>query len=235
MPKHSDDDKATEAVAIAVIKPPPLVAPIQAVIDTVNVSASVIAMYNPEAGVAVRSLAVLGGWIYNRYKADRVKPALQAVAELLEKTRSEYVKKEEFADFLQDALRRIADHPDAERRQALRSILESVIVKPRDHITNRRFLRLADELPVAAWKVLTAVQQAGAASHGELIEGKDRILARHAGLSQEQLEEAMEYLATEQILDRRKFNTSPMGAPRTGMFTYLLTTTGTAFLQDMKA
>jgi hypothetical protein len=231
-----DEDSGTaggEPAVVVYAKPAGLATIVPRVLDAVNLAGDAIGVVNPAAGLGIKTVAVLGGWLYEARKYDRVGETLEDVVERvkdLDAKAAVYVKAEEFTDFLEDALRKIADQPDPERRQALRAILLHVMERPNDHLKNIRFLRLANELPVEAWKVLAVIEQWSTRNHGDLIDGMEFILAREAGLDQEQFRETLDYLTREQVLDGRMLNHAPQ---RTGqaVFNYLLTRTGRQFLE----
>ena len=116
----------------------------------------------------------------------------------------------------------------------MQSILENVVGKPRDHIAHRRFARLADELSVAAWKVLTVIEQARPGKEGMswLFETPMKILLRDTALEENELDEALEYLVLEQLADRRRFDERPR-APlfQHDSLLHFLSATGAAFLE----
>src|SRR4051812_18400582 len=89
-------------VVIALVTYDPTAA-IETAKATIEGAALAIAAVNPTAAVALKTVALLGGWLFNRLKADRVKPALLALAKQLETTQSDYARKDEFADLLEEA------------------------------------------------------------------------------------------------------------------------------------
>lgn len=191
------DADAERHIAIAVIKPDRSRV-LQTVVDGVNLLADAIGAENPAAGIAVKTVAVLGGWVFQIHKYDRVRPALQAVAERLERTRTEYVRKEEFADVLEDALRRLAEQPNAERRQRIQNLLTNVMARPRDHAEHRLFLRLADELPPDPLKYLFAHGGLNAGERQPTIRG----LARIAGVPTGETDRVLAFLIGEHLFER---------------------------------
>ena len=93
------------AVSLAVVKADH--APvIQAVLDGVNVAAAAAAVVNPAAGLIVQTAAATGGWVWNKWKYDRVSPVLVEITKRVQGIENDYVRREEFADLLWDALPR---------------------------------------------------------------------------------------------------------------------------------
>jgi DNA-binding transcriptional regulator YiaG len=152
----ADTNSLEHHVSVAVVKPDHESA-VQAVIDGVNLFADALAMKNPVAGLAVRTASVLSGWVWNRMKFDRVRPVLEAVSSRIQKIDSEYVRKGEFGDLLEDVLRRISEQPDSERRRRLANAVIHIIDAPQEHVRNRWFLRCADELDSAALELLNVL------------------------------------------------------------------------------
>ena len=72
-------------------------------------------------------------------------------------TRDSFAQRDEFPDLLEDVLRRLSEQPDPDRRKGLQSIFEKIMEEPREHQANRLFLRLADELPSGALRLLSIV------------------------------------------------------------------------------
>ncbi|HEY2730175.1 MAG TPA: hypothetical protein VGK52_09535 [Polyangia bacterium] len=60
------------------------------------------------------------GWAWNKWKFDRVRPVLEEVTKRVQGIENDYVRREEFADMLWDALRRLGDQPDPARRDTSR-------------------------------------------------------------------------------------------------------------------
>src|SRR4051812_16336326 len=79
---------------------------IEVVREAINHAGEVIGIVNPKAGLALKTTALLGGWLWNGWKYERAKPAIQAVAERVAQVGGDYVKKDEFADILEETLRR---------------------------------------------------------------------------------------------------------------------------------
>ncbi len=172
--------EGTLSVAVVKADHAPL---IRGVMDTVNLAGAAISVANPKAGLAVQTVAVLGGWIWNSWKFDRVKPVLENVVDRIHKIEHDYVRSEAFADVLWDALRRLGDQPDPTRRARLRNILLNVIDNPKDHTENRLFLRLADELSGGALEGLSVVSRLqGKAEHSAQM-GRGR--SRHPDVLEE--------------------------------------------------
>lgn len=101
------------------------------------------------------------GWVFNSFKRDRVVPALTAIALRVNQIESTYLKKEEAGDLLAFALARIAEQPDPARRERTTRVLCNVVEKPKDHETNKRLARLADEIADNDRKVLETVAGLG--------------------------------------------------------------------------
>jgi len=186
-------------ISLAVVKADHTPA-VESVLAAVNTTAAIIAIKNAFAGAAIQGTALLGGWAWNRYKFDRVKPVLLQVQKRIQSVETEYVRREEFADLLQDAFRRLGDQPDPERGNWIRNALLKIIDAPKDHTENRRYLRLADELSADAQKVLT-VLPVPVNQPGDLIPGPKENLRRRADLSPEQVEEAIDELIREGLIN----------------------------------
>jgi hypothetical protein len=215
------------AVSLAVVKPDhaPIV---DSVLDAVNLAAAGVAIANAKAGFAIQSVAVLGGWVWNKWKFDRVSPVLEEVAKRIQGIEHDYVRREEFADLLWDGLRRIGDQPDAVRRGRLRNILLNVVSAPKDHEDNRLFLRLADELSAVETRVLLATL--GKITRDELMWANNKILAARASVADEDIDLVMSYLAMDKLLLGMKFHDK---APSSGLG-FLLTPTGEAFVRYIR-
>ena len=116
----------------------------------------------PGLSVAIKAAAWGRAWFLDGKKADRVTPVLVGLydrLQTLEADQKDYIRKDEaqvMSAAVEEALRRIADQPDDGRRQEMRRILFKILDKPRDLAENRLFIRLADELPVPALKLLNA-------------------------------------------------------------------------------
>ena len=176
------------AVSLAVVKADHAPA-VEAVIAAVNIAAAAIGLVNPNAGFAVSTVSVLGGWVWNTWKFNRVKAVLEELQKRIQAAEGEYVHQEEFADLLGDALRRIGDQPEQKRREWLGSILLKVIDEPKDHTDNRLLLRLVDELGSSAHRLLREMVGMTAALHS--LHGQ---LAAAAGIPRDEIEEILNEL-----------------------------------------
>jgi hypothetical protein len=152
------EDGLEHRVSVAIVKPDHEPA-LRTIIDGVNLLADAIAITNPVAGLAVRTGSVLSGWVWNRWKFDRVSPVLEAVSTRIQRVESDYVRQDEFADLLEDALRRISEQPSSDRRSALTNALLRIVEEPQDHVRNRWFLRCADELDGDALFLLNVLDE----------------------------------------------------------------------------
>lgn len=114
----------------------------------------------PGLVLAVKGLAVGRAWLFDKKKPDRVLPVLLGFKERIEKLeaeRREYLRTDDAQAVLEETFGRIADQPDEARREDMRRILFKMLeTPPRDPSENRMFVRLADELPLPALKVLSA-------------------------------------------------------------------------------
>jgi len=193
------DGGLERAISLAVVKVDQGLA-IESALAAVNTAAAVIGFVNPIAGTALQTTAVLGGWVWNRYKLDRVKPVLVEIQKRIQAVESEYVRREEFADLLEDAFRRLGDQPDPERGNWIRNALLRIVDEPRDHTENRRYLRLADELSTPAQKILTVISTP-VIQPGDLIPGPKENLRRRADLSPDEADEAIDELVREGLIN----------------------------------
>jgi hypothetical protein len=111
----------------------------------------------PVLGLAVRLVAWREAWFADGKKSERVTPVLLGLYERLSKLEAkqeEYLRSEDAQAVLEDAFARIADQPDETKREDLRRVLFKILEAPRDPSENRLFVRLADELPIPALKLL---------------------------------------------------------------------------------
>jgi hypothetical protein len=174
----------------------------------------------------LKGLATVGCWPWNPRKADRVHDAIIGLYERLQRTRTEYVRREEFGDLVEETLRRMSEQPDAKRRQDLRMILFKVIETPREHSENRLFLRLADEFPVGALKVLAAVEPV--IVQAEYRQSFQAILAARTGLDITEVGQHMADLSAAGLFDQKAFRIVAMPGKS---LVFLLTRRGAMFLQ----
>jgi hypothetical protein len=196
--------------------------------DMVNLAAAAISVANPAAGLAVQTTAVLGGWIFQDRKCDRIRDALESVAARIQRVESEYVRKEEFADLLEDTLRRMADQPDEGRRHVMREVLESVMQRPRDFTESRLFVRLADELPTTHLKVIAATR--AAKTRMEVLLPSNSVLANRSGIPDGRIDGVMTDLTFFRVFDGMRFN---MSVPEGQTLEHLLTDIGREFVGFM--
>lgn len=150
----------------------------------------------PVLGNIVKPMVLARGWWLDDRKPDRIFPVLLAVKDKLheaEKKLNEYVLKEEFKDLFEETLHRIADEPDDQRRESLKTILLKVMDQPKDHATNRLFLRLEQELSTDAHKILTVLKMPIGPT--DAMEGGDALLAKRSGVSKEEIKEVLDELA----------------------------------------
>lgn len=171
----------------------------------------------PIIGNVVKPIALAGAWWLEDRKPDRVFPVLVAVREKIsevEKNQNEYVRREEFKDLFEDALRRIADEPDPERRKWFQNILLRVIDEPKEHSHNRLFLRLVEELSSDAHKVLAALDMPLTQADRNL--ERDDMLAKRSSIPRDRIAEAMDELARLGLLDRDRFSGPDPSKAQTG-------------------
>ncbi len=148
----------------------------------------------------VKAVATIGGWLWQKRKSERAQAFLLGLYERLERTRSTYIERDEFYDLFEDAIRRSAEQPDPVRREKMGAIFFKIIEAPRDHVENRLLLRLADELPVDALKLLSTPPP-------ELLEAHKRrgfisaAVAAHLGISSEAARGVVIYLANANLID----------------------------------
>jgi len=227
-PKSDKSNMEMESsVSIAVLKPDHGVI-IERIRDGVNLAASSISVANPVAGVAIQTVAILGGWLFQERKYDRIKDALASVADRIQKVEHEYVKREEFADLLEETFRRMADQPNEERRHIMRGVLESVMERPRDFTESRLFVRLADELPGTHLKVVAAVRKPKQPVEG--LAAANSVLSTRSGVPPEKIDAVMTDLTFFRVFDGMQFNRAVYAGQT---YEHLLTEIGREFLRFM--
>ena len=69
------DTMMESSVSIAVVRPDHG-AVVDRIKDAVNVAAAIISATNPAAGLALKTAAILGGWVFQERKYSRIKDAL---------------------------------------------------------------------------------------------------------------------------------------------------------------
>jgi hypothetical protein len=183
----------------------------------------------PFLGTIVKPMVVAGGWWAEDRKPDRVFPVLVALKDKLHNTdrsQSEYVRRDEFRDLVEEALRRIADQPSDERRRWLQNIFLRTVDEPRDHTENILFLRLAEELSTNAQKLLSVLEQP-VTNPSDTLEGRDNLLARRSGVPAERIKEALKELVRAGVVDEE---TLSYGARGQRGFAGMLSRLGSDFL-----
>jgi hypothetical protein len=179
-------------------------------LEAVNLAASAIGLVNAAAGFAVKAAAAVGGWIYQQRKWDRVTPLLGELTARIYRLENEpgktnhYVTREEFADLLEETLRRTADQPEPDRRAAMGNAFFKIFDNPMGHTENRRFIRLADELPTDALKLLNAFGSGQRFMPNEFTEkgGSLGVAAAFASLDPLIAQETADFLVGEHLLAR---------------------------------
>jgi len=110
----------------------------------------------------------LGGPIANFFggmaagrKFERIREVLvdlaQDLADFKDQLSEEYVKSEDFEDFLEETLRRVARERHAEKRQIYRHFLSEEVKAPLDYDSQLQILRALDELQLPDLAVLWAI------------------------------------------------------------------------------
>jgi len=158
----------------------------------------------PGLGTAIKLAAWTGGWYFDAKKPDRVFPVILGLREEQVKIAREYVNKAEFADLLEETLKRVSEQPDEGRREDLRTIFLKIAREPRTHDENRLFIRWADELPREALRVLAAVHDPVPGPPGRMPQ-TDTLLAQRAEIIPDQMRFWMEFLASQGLFDRTSF------------------------------
>jgi hypothetical protein len=114
----------------------------------------------PVLGGAIQQ--VLGGQAADR-RFQRLSDVLRGVRDDLQalgaKVREEYIASEEFADLLDQTLRRAAAERHEQKRRVLRAFLVDAMTAPVRYDEQLRILRTLDELQVAHVKVIRAAMQ----------------------------------------------------------------------------
>lgn len=123
--------------------------------------AGLFASVVPVVGGAVQQ--VLTGWSAER-RYQRVREALAGLASDLAqfkgRVREEYVRSEEFADLLDQTLRRVATERNEEKRRLYRGVLlGAVIAQGQSYDEQLHFLRIIDALQAAHIALLRAILQ----------------------------------------------------------------------------
>lgn len=152
--RDNEDTRLEEALGAVVLRPDGRGIDLMKALLEVVASLGVLV---PAVVAMIKGRAVEGMCPWNVRKVERVRDVLVGLYALLQRTRFEYVEKEEFPDILEEALRRISQQPDPERRRALRSVFEKILEQPLSHCENRLFLQLADELPSGALRLLSVM------------------------------------------------------------------------------
>lgn len=220
-------DERVEASLGAMLAPDPVAA--KATKEALDLAAAIEPHVAGILGV-VKAVAVFAGWAWQRRRPERAKDLLLGLYQRVQQTRYEYVSKEEFPDLLYEALRRVAEQPDEDRRGRLRRVFLKIIEAPKDYVQHRLFLRLADELPAAALKALDAATQS--VDRDDLMEGNAAILARRARIGGDDIDGLMTYLAHADLMDTRQFNLR--AANFQGGLRHLLTPLGLTFVDFMR-
>jgi hypothetical protein len=184
----------------------------------------------PGVDVALRVVAVGRGWFFDGEKAERVKPVLLGLYERiakLEADATEYIRKPEARATIEEVLTRIGDQPDRSRRQDMERVLYKILEQPRDLAENRMFIRLADELPVLALKLLAATH--ASVGHG-VRASVTQELGNHAGVPEGEREFWLKYLVNQGLLDEGQ-----IGHVQRTTYEGVLTPLGRAFEQYRRA
>lgn len=179
----------------------------------------------PGVGIAIKVAAWTGGWYFDAKKIDRVFPVLVGLRGQQAKIEREYVQKAEFDDLLHEGLRRLSEQPDDARRADLRNIILKITREPRRHDEHLMFIRLADELPLEALRVLAAVHEPLQTRAG-FAQQADAVLQKRAEVVPDQIGFWMEFLANQGLFDRTRFQEVVQSGRPLG---YLLTPLGEKF------
>jgi hypothetical protein len=189
-------------------------------------------LVSPVAPVLVeifKSVANVLGFFGQRRKAERASDLALALYDLLQRTRSEHVKKEEFQDLFEEVLRRTAEQPDAARRENMKRIFFRIIEEPHEHVENRLLLRLADELPADSLKILAVLDQDLTQEEGDLGTGHHALVLR-LGSTPSGINWPLNYLVNENLVDKESFNVQPGFGAAGDDLMFLLTPLGRTFV-----
>jgi hypothetical protein len=192
-------------------------------------------MPNPRFGDITKAIGAIGGWLWQPRKAERAGDLVLGLYERLERTRSEYLKKEEAQDLFENVLRRIAEQPDASRRENMRKVFYKIIDAPLEHVENRLLLRLADELPSWALNALAVLDHPLTDEEREMKLGTN-VLASRLGISPIDATSVIRYLINENIFgaeDERFVTTVGFGAAGDDLM-FLLTPLGRTFVKYVR-
>jgi hypothetical protein len=124
--------------------------------EVLAIAASLLS-YNPQILDVAKSVAVACGLPFQKHKAIRAKKFLLGLYERIERIRSEYVRREEFLDLMEDCMRRTVTQPEQLRREEVMAIMGNAIQEPSSHVLHKMFVRLADEMPTEAVRILAAL------------------------------------------------------------------------------
>jgi len=178
----------------------------------------------------LKAIVVSAGIIFQRRKAERSQEFILGLYERLQQTRSDYVRRDEFMDLLEDSLRRFVEQPDQARRADIRRILLHIIDGPpipetsREHVMHKLFVRFADELPGDALKILAATR--AITVRDDQLLGNADILSQRTGIERSEVLWWMDYLANENLFDTHSFNNK---AVRQASLEFLLSPIGRMF------
>lgn len=233
-PQPDKDDRleADGAVSIALVKPDraPIV---DSVKDGINWASAAIGAVNPRAGIVIQTVAVLGGWVWNYWKYDRARPALQAIVERLNRGEADYLQRDDFVDLLESSLRRISEQPEHSRRDSMRKILLKVIEEPQSHTTNNWFVRCADELDGTELALVHLGAQLGALTSQNPAMAWDR-LSRETGKQRFELHEFVQHLCNEHIFDSEGVLGLMIPGSRPAAYRFRLTSKGEALVRYLR-
>jgi hypothetical protein len=221
--REDDDTRLEITIGQLALRPPSQgIESVKALLEIIESLDGIV----PGLGAVVKSLAATGAWAWNKRKVDRVRDTLVGLYQRLERTRSEYVRKDEFQDILEETLRRLSEQPNPERRRMMRTIFERILEEPLEHRSNRLFLRLADELPSGAVRLLSILRDpVGPSTRNRLaIEA----LADQSGIPAEEVRAYVDELVAIQLMSSK---VGRMGAQQGKPLDHLLTKRGEAFVR----
>ena len=172
---------------------------------------AIFASVIPVLGGAVS--LVLSDWSAQR-RYQRVRDVLQGLARDLQRfkadVKEEYVRSDEFADLLDQTLRRVANERHEEKRRLYRGVILGAITgQEQSYDEHLHTLRVIDSLQVAHMVLLRAVRQEPDAKWAGGISGSfmETLGRRLPGLSEERVGELVAQLRDHRLLNIGGLNT----------------------------
>ena len=150
--------------------------------EFISVGTSLLSPVIPGVVDLLKGVVVTVALPWHRQKATRADECTLGLFQRLERVPHEYVRKDEFRDLLEDALVRYLNQPDEVRRRETETILLNSAARPSTHVLHKLFIRLADESPMEALRILTALSTPR--SPEEIATGYMQIIANRSQLDE---------------------------------------------------